>query len=67
MRHYFIFAGMNIYKNKLTGLNGDYGASYFPNISPPILKNKGLPQKTACPDTYNINKFAWGVWYKGEI
>ena len=67
MQNDFIFIGVNIPKKKLTGLNGDCGASYFPNISPPILKNKGLPQKTTCADTYNINQFAWGVWYKGKI
>ena len=48
-------------KKNFRGVNGDCSASDFPNKSPPVSKNKGLPQKTACPDTYNINQFAWGV------
>lgn len=45
MQSYFIFIGINTYKNKLTGLNGDCGASYFPNISPRGKKIKDKPKR----------------------
>ena len=45
MQSYFIFIGTNTYKNKLTGHNGDCGASYFPNISPPYKKIWDYPKR----------------------
>ena len=35
MKHYFISTGTNTCKNKLRGLYGDCGASYFPNKALP--------------------------------
>ena len=45
MQHYFISTDINTYKNKLRGLNGDCGASYFPNISPPYFKMRVNPKR----------------------
>lgn len=59
MQHYFIFAGINTYKNKLRGHNGEFDASFF-EIYPPLSKKKGIATKDRMPRYKKYKLFFMG-------